>query len=116
MSRLLRVFTFFLLGLFLLACSKSDDPVLRNTSLKFDPAVHAEEINRLIQIRGYLEEKKSFPEKSAPISISGFSYIPPRPFFIRKAPVSGFDTILIFNETETQIPVSFTKNVYWQFF
>ena len=116
MSGLLRVFTFFFLGLFLLACSKSDDPVLKNTGLGFDPAVHAEEVNRLIQIKGYLEEKKSFPGKSAPISISGFTYIPPRPFFIREVPVSGLDTIVISNETETQIPVSFTNTDYGQFF
>ena len=57
-------------GAFLASCSKSEDPILKENLIGFDPAVQKEEINRILQLKGSYPENTPFPSKSSAIGVS----------------------------------------------
>lgn len=113
MMKPVKVFLLIASGLLLLSCSKSEDPVLKDVQPGFDPAIHKEETNRVLQLKGSYKTYTSLPSKSLPRTISafGFSEIvdPPEVYFRENWMNPGImDTIEIGNETVAQIPVNFT--------
>jgi hypothetical protein len=116
MIRMVRYLYVVISGLFLVACSKSEDPVLKTTRTGFNPEENKEAVNRILQIKGFLEENRNFPKKSDPVSLSGFTYFPPKPFIIREIPPSGLDSIEIGNEINAFIPIRFTTTEFSNFF
>jgi hypothetical protein len=105
------------------ACSKTDFPELKDNQIGFDPATEKEEVNRILQVRGSFQEIADFPQKSEPITLSGLTYVPARPYFIRDrmhltpdSVLKSLDTIQLGNEIETKIPVHFTKTEFGEYF
>ena len=98
-------------GAFLASCSKSEDPILKESLIGFDPAVQKEEVNRILQLKGSYLENTPLPSKSLPKRISGFglsAVVEPPALFFRDELInpSSMDTMEIGNEIEAQIPVT----------
>ena len=106
-----------LLLLFLVtACSKTDS-LLQDNRSGFNPATEKEEVNRILQMRGSYLENTALPSRSAPISISGFTFRPPSLFLMRQWSDPGkMDTVEIGNETRAFIPIKFSDVEFGQYF
>lgn len=95
------------------ACSKSEDPILKNTQNGFDPTYEFEAVNRILQIRGSYLENTPLPFKSPPRSITAFgisaTVSPPEVYIINNWQKQGkMDTIEIGNEIPAFLPLRFT--------
>lgn len=113
MKRIPFLFIVLIPALLLWACSKSEDPVLKNNENGFDPRTDFEAVNRVLQVMGSYLENMPLPSKSAPRNITAFGLSavvsPPALFIINNwQPKVRIDTIEIGNEIPAFIPLRFT--------